>query len=466
MSPLPFRHSAVVAYVFLLALLGTILASPQVTGDGTEYVAVADNFSRFEKPSLTTQQRDKFRLSFPQLTSTDGRHDVMHFWLYPALASPFVASFRLFGVSAEWAFAVLNVLLLGAAFASARRYLPIWGLLLLFVSPIIWWSNKVHSEVLTFSLLVLALAPDGRPLSSLALIGVAAAQNPPLFGVAVCRAFWLLRRGDCTRTRAVLALSAAGLIAAVHPVYYFVRIGRPTPLVEDIRIPGIEALGYVLWDPNVGLIFNYPFAIAAVMLALVGTIRGAARTSAALLSVWSLAVLMFSFAQTANLNHGGTPGMSRYALWLLPLMIPVLSVPRRPQRRPVRALSSAVSIAAATWSIVYFRPSAPERYLEPTRVALYQWTKYPELHNPLPEIFAERLRHQDLANVLAATAGCEKVLVNGGVWPSHCPGVPVPARCREALCYANRTPDGYAFVTTSRRGGQDVSTLWQRIVGK
>ena len=38
----------------------------------------------------------------------------------------------------------------------------------------------------------------------------------------------------------------------------------------------------------------------------------------------ALVVGLLTFAQTPNVNHGGTPGPSRYGLWLMPLAIPAL----------------------------------------------------------------------------------------------------------------------------------------------
>ncbi len=39
--------------------------------------------------------------------------------------------------------------------------------------------------------------------------------------------------------------------------------------------------------------------------------------------------LLFAFAQTMNVNHGGTPGMSRYALWFIPLAAPLFDATYR-----------------------------------------------------------------------------------------------------------------------------------------
>jgi hypothetical protein len=101
--------------------------------------------------------------------------------------------------------------------------------------------------------------------------------------------------------------------------------------------------------------------------------------------------------------------------------------------------------------------------LSPTPLAAWTWSHYPRLENPLPEIFAERLRHQDGVNPIASTDNCAKALLQEGRWPDPCTSPQVlPSACRaeSALCYANRRADGtYAFVPTSRRGGIRLADL-------
>ena len=93
--------------------------------------------------------------------------------------------------------------------------------------------------------------------------------------------------------------------------------------------------------------------------------------------------------------------------------------------------------------------------MRPTRLAMLQWTRFPGWQNPVPEVFAERLRGQDAVNELAGTPGCEKVLIQAGTWPHLCVPQPSPDACMQAnaWCYGNRTSAGYDFVQVPRRGG-------------
>jgi hypothetical protein len=158
----------------------------------------------------------------------------------------------------------------------------------------------------------------------------------------------------------------------------------------------------------------------------------------------SCACLLAVFGRVGNLNHGATPGISRYGLWLIPLAIPFLRDYR------IGSVSKwclgVAAIAGVVWSIAFYRPSLPESYDHPSRAALWIWTHYPSVNNPVPEIFAERLLHQEDIRPIAATPGCEKVLTYNGHWPDRCPVV-LPAQCFLGTCYANRRRDGtYGFV--------------------
>ena len=96
-------------------------------------------------------------LSVPWLTGADGRQDQPHFCFYPMLALPEVWLLKLFGLPPYYAFTLLNSgLLLGALWVVSASL--VWRVLrLLFLSPVIWWIDKAHTEVFTFSLLAIAM---------------------------------------------------------------------------------------------------------------------------------------------------------------------------------------------------------------------------------------------------------------------------------------------------------------------
>ena len=149
------------------------------------------------------------------------------------------------------------------------------------------------------------------------------------------------------------------------------------------------------------------------------------------------AAFLFAFTQTVNVNSGGTPGPSRYGLWLLPLALPWLATV------PVRA-RAVLAIASVVYGVVVFAPKVPEAYLQPTPLAAGLWTRLPGLDNPVAEIFAERVAGAEPPpRPPLATPNCEKVLLVGvggdALWPPRCQPTPVTDACRatDQLCYAN-----------------------------
>jgi hypothetical protein len=428
-----------VAAVLFACLLLTLAATstPRLVGDGSDYVHLASQLASGRLP---------------------GAGESRHFIFYSALAAPLIA----IGLSATASFTILNGLLLAAALYTTASRLHWTWCAIVFAGPILWWLDKPLTEPFTFAMHAIAFALlESAPWWSLAAAGAAAAQNPgnaALVGIlalatAAGKAAFLKDR----RFWAGLAASAA--LAALHPVYHLVRLGTSSPLASAGRIHWITPREYatVFVDPNVGLLPQVPIYASAVLLGFLAlTVRAPRRLAspgivAALASGAWLAVVA---ATAANVNHGGTPGLSRYATWFIPLAIPLFQEADRlfGRRNAWMAMPAVASAALGVWA---FHPARAEAVDRPTRLASFLWTGHPSIDNPLPEIFAERLRGLDENWLPVATPGCEKVLLPGrggrdSVWPMPCVPVTPPAPCQEpgATCYANRTKTGYEFVST------------------
>src|SRR5450759_2560445 len=474
---MPSRRLLAAFGLLLLALVAT--SRPQRVGDAREYLAMAMNLSRLQSPALSRGdmiqiERQLEQVHFTglplafhrQLTDAHGRQDFFHFWFYPALAVPGIWLTAITGLHPNYAFVGLNVLLfLGALWVVSTR-LVWWLTAAVFCSPVLWWIDKSHTEVFTFSLLAVAFVLlREAPWWSMICLGAAATQNPPHAVLMACVAVVaLVVRRDAWRTsRFWTGAGIAVALALLHPMYYMWRWGLPTPqliLGTRARVPTIQELGAVLWDPNVGLLFHAPLLVLTILTAVV-VVGVRARRRLAEAEVWlalaSAGILLLSFAQTTNFNNGATPGVSRYAVWLIPLTIPVF------QRAAAVVLPRShrwfvgLALASCVWSIVAFQPRRPENYCAPTRIAASLWTRWPSLDNPLPEIFAERLSGEEPGLVPVATPDCAKVLLIGGQWPVPCYSQSIPGACGtpNALCYGNLKDGGYHFVRVPRPADYD-----------
>jgi hypothetical protein len=258
----------------------------------------------------------------------------------------------------------------------------------------------------------------------------------------------------------------------MQPIYFWWRYGTPYLLVDTTQ-PGMPSLAEIaapLVDPNIGLIPNAPAWAIAVIAALVVLLRRRARDLVApdvLAAAIAGIVFLIVVARNTNPHHGGTPSISRYALWLIPLAIPLL----------MRAVAYGgaewsrglwgLAFASALVSVFAFHPAVPQNSREPTWLANWLWTKHPSWYNPLPQVFIEPHTRGEDPMVPIATPGCEKILLGGnktaGIWPIPCFPGDLPEMCRGIYCYANRAGNAYTF---TRPGGRDhgPGVLWQEVV--
>ena len=465
-----------------MAWLGVALwqANPVRVGDGHEHVAVAIGLARGHGPSLAPDQIPSLEaelralgpsfatatLRYPDLVGRDGRQDLPHFWLYPLLATPFVKAALLAGVSPLWGFVALHIVLLGALVALiVTSPAPTWTSLLV-ISPIVWWIDKPSTDLLLVACLGGAmLLWTTHAAIALVLLGAAASQNPGFILVVALFAAW----GSIERPARLMSpqwragLLVAALLTLLPPIYYLWRLGIPSPLAASTatRWPGLVDVFFPLTDVTMGLIVRYPPYVVACVAA-VGWLawRELTRLRDPFVATSGLAAvaLFWAVGQPVSQNHGGSPDLSRYALWLMPLALPLLQQAGSSASPVVGRLGLGLAALSAVWTLVAFAPSRPEGHLSPTPLAGWLWTRHPMWSDPRPEVFAERVSHVEPPVVPAATADCQKVLLYEGLWPVHClPQDDPPDECFDAqrFCYANRTATGagYLFMVEPLRPG-------------
>jgi hypothetical protein len=463
---------ALVAYAAVLLLL-VVLSSGRRTGDGYDYLGLAHKLSDLHAPTFAEDLSDiqpyfdRWGTGYesipplflvPDNRGDDGRYDLQHFWFYPALVAPAVAVTDAVNIHPNYAFAAVNMLLLLVAGAVVAQRLGVLLTTLLFLGPVVWWVDKAQTEAFTFSLLAIAMASlRDRPGVAFACLGAAATQNPPiaiLLAVAMLAAA-LTHRG-WWRDRGLLAGAAIGVaLALLHPVYYQLRLGQLSSLHGvDQHVPTLSELRFPFFDLNFGLVPGAPVFVVAVVIALVLLVRRPRQ-----LASWDLAValaavptFLYAFSQSPALAAGGTPSMTRYALWLMPLAIPLFARLRETDGVSQRWLAIAAA-ATIVWTAATFLPSRSEDDVkQPTRLASWVWRHHPGADNPLAEVFYLKTSHTYGAPQPSALPNCAKVLVVYGEW-ARCPVGRVPARCRAEPCYANRDGEDYEFTAAPLRGG-------------
>jgi hypothetical protein len=464
-----------ILYALLLAVL-VATSRVQRVGDGGEYMAMALNLSAFEPPSLSRDDLARataaFRamgngyevvpLEIPSLRGRDGRQDFYHFWLTSLFAVPALWIVRAAGLHPNHAFTAVNLLFLIAAAAIVSRRLDAAAAWLIMAGPIVWWTDKATNDAVTFSLVAMAFAQlDRAPWWSLAALGASAALNPALGVVCAIAGVYILARDARARRNARIWVGAlAGAAIAVLPiVYYERRLGVGSPLFgwTSPHVPEARELAAFLIDPDIGLLIWFPLLLPALVVAMLppegGSHNSREHSNATLLAIAAAVALLCAFAQSTNVNHGGTPSINRWTLWLVPLTIPLFALAARNRGTRSRALVVIAALSSA-WSIFAFHPARSEDYVHPSALSAYVWRVHPGWWNPPPEIFAERASRREPPQLPAAAPGCTKALIVDGRFPPGCaPPASIEERCAAigAICYANRRDGGYDYVKLRSR---------------
>jgi hypothetical protein len=474
----PDRRAAVLVTCVVMTYYIALVAesSPRRVGDGHEYIAMARQLSALRPASVSRRDIDTVAgemaalpgygptdLREPTLVAADGRQDFHHFWLYPLAVAPVLAVVRATGLHWNHAFTIVNITLLAVFAWCALSTLGTSATILLACSPIIWWIDKAHIEVFNFALLGTALVLCRKaPRTALLLLGVLTAQNPGFALILVPVAVALLWTAPATERHSLAAAAAgAGLIAAMHPAYYFWRFGGPTPLSTALSYnwPGLTAIVTPIIDPDLGLCWWFPGLLVTLGINALGRKKPSrAWVPLAAVSIGFLLMLLL-VAASGNVNHGATPGMSRYAIWLAPFAIVAFRTDGGDGLRGW--LLAVVSVASAGQIAWTSHPKTPENSLAPTSASIWVSDHLPRLYNPVPEVFSERYTGVDGAVPLPVSSHeCGKVLLSGLAhetvrWPIPCRPAPIPEKCRESgvLCYANRAQDGYVFDIAPRQPG-------------
>lgn len=466
------RRYAIVALFLIVAALLCQSASVRV-GDGSEYMAMAHAFATGHDPVLSPSEMTQdlaFRNGLGQsfanivliikpLQNSHGGQNFPHFWMYSLLASPGVFIAMAIHIHPNWGFAALNTLLFLLVGWLAFRRLGAALTILLLLSPIIWWLDKAHTEMFTFSLIAITfLLLEKQPWWSILCLGLASTQNPPialLIPIVVVTA--VIRDRDRMRMKRLWgAIAAAGFLSLLHPLFYENQLGVITPQVKlgvvSFHIPSMARLLAPVFDLNIGLFPRFPMLGIALVIATIVIIRKGWKNLLSLelgAALVTAIVLLISFGQTAQIQSGGTPGIARYALWLIPLLIPLFAIARKLDLRHLTVFVFPVAIVSALLAFATYAPVHVERYLTPSRIAAFVWNHFPQFDNPVAVIFFERIAHREDSPKPIGTPTCSKILLVGGLGPPTCPiPQPTPKKCSTTpitYCYANRIGNEYEF---------------------
>lgn len=347
--------------------------------------------------------------AFTKLT-IDGQMDFPHFWFYSLLASPFYLFLKLISNDVAYCFTLLNLFLMGFGLWCSHQLFATRGAVVFvaicLLSPALWFIDKGHTEFFTVvigSVAVMCFLKD-KYIESFVALAMISTQNPPFAIVGVAALCFGLTQATFraqlkSRLGSWLGISLGFAIAGLHPAYYYFRFGSVTPQMitgaaaNDFK--GIRELTCFIIDPDVGLISNWPWLIVPFSSVLVFWTWNRQRTPwvTILFCLSSVAILCWAQAKTNNFNHGGTIKISRYALWYIPFLFPLLlKFAKQYHQVPHwQRLAVIVFLCGATYiNTGKFWPKRPESYLFQASLAEKFYDHFPAAYDPIPEIFIER----------------------------------------------------------------------------
>jgi hypothetical protein len=331
----------------------------------------------------------------------------IHFFGYSALAAVPYKLLELAGLPPMKCYQVLNlalVFILGLGlyrlFGSAPKALLGVGLFMLCGGALYWsWTS---AECVSAAALLAALLffTTGAPLAGGLLAGLAAQQNPTiLFFFAFAPLILLclhyrpgqdLREvvGAALQRRYVAGMLAGLVLVALPPLFNLWQYGVPNIIAKLYSNPaliGVARLESFYFDLNQGMIVGIPGVLGALAV-------WNWRRQPALLAACAAFTLALALPALAVLNwNSGAAGVMRYAFWAsMPFVFALLLRLQASPRWPL-ALLLALGVAqggamqsATHYGYVHFSPLAR------TLMELA-----PGFYHPEPEIFAERLNHND-----------------------------------------------------------------------
>lgn len=414
------------AIVFLILRLFPVV----MVGDGSEYYAIYIAFKKSLRPWMTdlsfleygklVASGEVSNLFPPEMLSElfsalrlGATSDFNHFWIYSLLAFIVESAARVFGVALgpHSAFMATHWVLLCLPVFLAYRYYG-WGGVVAVVgitlgSPLLWFMNKVHTEFFTYCLGLAAVicVMRGRFVGAALVLALASTQNPS-FAIVVafllCVRVFTVKGGEYS-TFEVIAIALAVILVMLHPAYYFFRFGVPTPqlLAGGAAIGGNLGNAYVwIFDPDLGLLPNWPLGLSmlAVWMIAAGKVHRvtmlevSSRSVTVLFAIFYLVVSLYAQSSTQNLNSGGTLGVSRYALWYVPLAFPIAVslVEWVRQNRIAAAVGALGFFVLLVSSVVGNSPRKSESNGAPSFVSYFVQSRLPWIYNPPAEVFLER----------------------------------------------------------------------------
>jgi hypothetical protein len=456
MTPSLKKLEIVFIIIMILSLIVHFVSSgtKHLKGDGFEYALMSQSFVNHLTPDArlqdiiklknNIQQHASFHIDADQIFSGyenmitqkldytfgyfkthDDQFYSFHFWLYPLLNAPslwlteqlHVSPIRSFHITNIVIFLITILFLMKNTFLTRKqKYFISAFYLLCGTTYYVSWS---HPEIFSGSLLLigLILLLDKRFLLAASLFALAAQQNPPIgiiAGIALILQFQmsltLFLKKEITVYQIIRSLGAmmiVGCILLLSPIFYYWHFQTSNLIVKaggsNLQLISWKRLHSLFFDFNQGIVVASLFTMIVIaLLGLLYTFKSNLRHDRAakrnLLIACLMIILSILLGIPALSAPNWNPGESiflRYGYWVsMPLGIAaMLFISELSLRRYL--LIFITFIVGQSWLVYQHNIIGREDYLNNKPLAIYLYEKYPNLYNPIPNIFFERGEHKE-----------------------------------------------------------------------
>lgn len=445
-----WRNGLLLVLAALLSLNFAVSRPTPIEGDGAEYFLMSQSLLSHASPSLRKADMLAYdralRLTGPGM-QVQNLEDILkliehrlvwngcyfparnggmysyHYWLYPLLNVPALATARLFGFAPSRSFLATNSLLvLIAAFLLLyKTSLPVWmrnaALLMFLTGGTSFYLNWSGPELFSACgvLVGCAMLLSGNPLAAALAFAAGAQQNPPIgVLIAVSFAVWLWRLARSLRNRELppgrlaiqlLAAAAIAAFALQSPLFYLTHFGVANLIVAvGASVAGLASHHRLIsyyFDFDQGLIRAAPFLLVTLIMALVmsaltalglrRSAEGRKMLALGLACVGASVLIAIPALSTANWVAGCRVFL-RYAYWgSVPLWFAAAYFLRTLSPRPRTVVLAIALLGQLLWiGAVYRFNGYEESWLEHSWLTKQIIERYPEHYNPEITIFNVR----------------------------------------------------------------------------
>ncbi|QQZ62143.1 hypothetical protein JI735_05730 [Paenibacillus sonchi] len=392
---------------------------PTITGDGREYLGMTISFKNhlsFELTQADIHERNVIEqmnnIKFPDgseyigyYESLKGKFFSYHFWMYSLVnVIPFyiLSVLKLnvlnsFQVTNTILFLLLTFKIIKSGIFKTKS-VKFFVLTISLFSPIVLylnWSNpEVYSYVLTF--LGFIYYKENKIKTSMLSFSLAALQNPALSILAIyllVKEFIVKRKTIFRDKKEIKSYLLLGIISSINIIpyifyyWYFHKFNLITYAgFSSFEFFSIDKIWSLFFDLNFGIIVYFPVVLLMFIYLCFKKDENALQIA--------ILLLLISIINSTQLNwNSGMMYINRYSVWYLPIILfACYTFINSLNKNMLRSIAIVYLLTTGLVTSYCLREYDFRNYMEFSPLAKIVISNIPEIYNPNPEIFVERVQ--------------------------------------------------------------------------